>query len=172
MFYYRHWLLGPWFKDIEASINAVLYRLETYFKKMAILQPGVKITVVILLGNPDTKRKSTEKNASNGHHLTGSNPMIDPNQDFAEHASIEMYSRLVGLLRKHYPERLKGALIVPGKGNFSKPNIRDFLTAHQVNTPRIILLNLIELKEYINEDQLVTFAGGKAAVKQDAFNIL
>lgn len=165
IFYYRHWLPGPWTNDINASILAVLYRLETYFRKMAVLKPGIKITLIVLMDKDKNVPNSTFNSAS-------SDPMINPNQKYNEHSSIQMFSRLIDIVRKHYPERLKVALIVPGTGKWSKSKIREYIAGQGVATPRVIVLNnAVELKKYVKDNQLVTFAGGKAPVTPEAFSI-
>lgn len=166
IFYYRHWLPGPWTSDINASILAVLYRLETFFQKMSVLKPGIKVTLIVLMDKGDKDQNSTLKTAS-------SDPMMNPNQDYKEHSSMQMFTRLINIVQKHYPERLKAALIVSGTGKWSKSKIREYIVGQGIATPRVILLNnLVELKEYVKDNQLVTFAGGKAPVTPDAFSIL
>jgi hypothetical protein len=50
--------------------------------------------------------------------------------------------------------------------------MREYISMQQIATPRVIILNkLNELKQYVSDDQLVTFAGGKANVTPDAYSI-
>lgn len=184
VFYFRHMLLGPWLNDVDAAVFAVLHRLESYFQKMTLLKPGVKITAIILMGIGCEKQHLASKPTKDQHHstagdgnvsirtlLAGCDPMIDPNQEYTSHGSIEMFSRLVGVLTRHYPERLQRALVIPG-GSWSKAKIRECILAQHILTPRVIILNsLQEVKNFVHDDELVTFAGGKAAVSCDAFTI-
>ena len=184
VFYFRHMLLGPWLNDVDAAVFAVLHRLESYFQKMTLLKPGVKITAIILMGIGCEKQHLASKPTKDQHHstagdgnvsirtlLAGCDPMIDPNQEYTSHGSIEMFSRLVGVLTRHYPERLQRALVIPG-GSWSKAKIRECILAQHILTPRVIILNsLQEVKNFVHDDELVTFAGGNAAVSCDAFTI-
>lgn len=170
IFYFRHFLRGPYTGSAEGSILAVLHRLEAYFQRMSMVNPGVKVTAIILMGGSGTIEQDaiSPKQKSVDH-----DPMIDPNQDYTAHGSMESFIRLISILRQHYPERLAKALIVPGpSGKWSKSRVREYITTHQLFTPRVKLLNnLFELRKYVNTDQLVTFAGGTASVTPDAFTI-
>jgi hypothetical protein len=180
IFYFRNMLHGPWRGDVDASIFAILYRLETFFQRMTIVRPSVKVTAVILMGaascvvkNESNKQPESTDGKVNNHVLIDSDPMMNPNEEVIEHSSVEMITRIIGVLRRHYPERLSKALIVPStSGKWSKPKMREYISMQQIATPRVIILNkLNELKQYVSDDQLVTFAGGKANVTPDAYSI-
>jgi hypothetical protein len=168
IFYFRHFLVGPDRGDSEASILAVLYRLETYFRSMALLKPGVKVTAIILMGDNGIG-KQHEGNVSDY------NPMIDSNLGCSAHGSIEMFTRLIDVLRTHYPERLSKALIIPAQsssGKWTKSKIREYLTVQHIDNPKVKLLNnSMSLTRYVKDSQLVTFAGGKAPVAPAAFSM-
>lgn len=72
VFYFRNYCLGPWRKDPEASIGAVLHRLETSISQLAQTNPFVQYTLIVLAGRPqrrkvDSKRDSIPMNSTSSH---------------------------------------------------------------------------------------------------------
>ena len=57
VFYFRNMCLGPWRGDIDASISAILYRLENGLRVLASGKPDLKILLVVLMGRPCGKPK-------------------------------------------------------------------------------------------------------------------
>jgi hypothetical protein len=58
VFYFRNMCLGPWRKDEDAVISAVLHRLECSLQSF---YPSIKCTIIILLRRPYTDKKSTKE---------------------------------------------------------------------------------------------------------------
>lgn len=56
VFYFRNMCLGPWRRDENAVITAVLHRLERAVSKLSAKDPRVKCTLVVLLGKPFRKK--------------------------------------------------------------------------------------------------------------------
>lgn len=52
VFYFQYMCLGPWRKNENAVVNAVLHRLEASIQRYSEEKPDVQCTVVILLGKP------------------------------------------------------------------------------------------------------------------------
>jgi hypothetical protein len=63
VFYFRNTCLGPWRKDEDAVISAVLHRLEGCLNKLTKDEPNVQCTLIVVMGKPykKTKRKKKEK---------------------------------------------------------------------------------------------------------------
>jgi hypothetical protein len=60
VFYFRNTCLGPWRKDDDALVCAVLHRLENAMNVLAEDNPHVKCTLIVVMGRP-YKRKKTDK---------------------------------------------------------------------------------------------------------------
>lgn len=57
VYYFRNTLLGPWRKDEDAVIAAVLHRLETSMTAFARESPDVRCTLIVLMGKPFRKKR-------------------------------------------------------------------------------------------------------------------
>lgn len=57
VFYFRNRLIGPWRKDEDAVVAAVLHRLESSLKAFAKEDPEVKCTLIVLMGRPFHEKK-------------------------------------------------------------------------------------------------------------------
>lgn len=66
VFYFQNTLLGPWRKDEDAVIAAVLHRLETSLNEFAREDPEVKCTLIISMGKPFRREKKKQKMESDG----------------------------------------------------------------------------------------------------------
>jgi hypothetical protein len=122
VFYFQNTLLGPWRKDEDAVISAVLHRLETSINEFAREDPEVKCTLIISMGKPFRREKKKQKVESDGS-ATGEasvdlptreeeggveNSVIDGETiDYEEDASLESVttSRTVGNPRIHSDEQ-------------------------------------------------------------------
>jgi hypothetical protein len=62
VFYFRNMCVGPWRKDSDAVIQAVLHRLETRLQVLKRKKADVKITLVVLLGRSLVVKKKKKKN--------------------------------------------------------------------------------------------------------------
>jgi len=63
VFYFQTMCLGPWRKNEEAVIRAVLHRLETSIQHYSTKKPDVQCTVVIVLGKPIFRTQTTKNTA-------------------------------------------------------------------------------------------------------------
>ena len=61
VFYFQSVLRGPWRNDVDASLSAILYRLEKCLDRVSLEDPDVKCTVIVLLGKPTSKKKKRKK---------------------------------------------------------------------------------------------------------------
>jgi hypothetical protein len=66
VYYFQNTLLGPWRKDEDAVISAVLHRLETSLNEFAREDPEVKCTLIISMGKPFRGEKKKQKMESDG----------------------------------------------------------------------------------------------------------
>jgi hypothetical protein len=77
VYYFQNTLIGPWRKDEDAVIAAVLYRLaavlhrlETSLNEFAREDPEVKCTLIVSMGKPFRRDKKKQK-VENGSSTTG-----------------------------------------------------------------------------------------------------
>jgi hypothetical protein len=61
VFYFQNTCMGPWRQDVDASVSALLHRLESSIVRLSQDNPDVKFTVIILMGKPLRKVKKTKK---------------------------------------------------------------------------------------------------------------
>jgi len=219
VFYFRNMCLGPWRKDVDATVLAVLHRLETSMKSIALKNPAAKCTVVVIMGKPVLGRSSDDgiddgdaddgddtdddegdgdENAESGRSdkkeeeekggdetgdnekkemernpfIIGSDPRIDPSEEYFVHTNSALIHRLVRLLSSHYPERLAKALIVPSGGwekTMGGLSIRGYVSSPRTRSRIVMLKSANDLKEHINENSLLSFAGGKAKLPPECF---
>lgn len=139
---------------------AVLHRLETYLVKVADKQPSVQITLIALMGksgNPPVPLS------------VGCDPRIDSYEECCAHSNYAFLQILNEMIPQHYPGRLAKVLVVnTGKGR-SKAWLGGQSPSHFAQTRVTVLNSAEDLKKYVHEEELVTFAGGSAEVTSDAF---
>ena len=222
VFYFRNMCLGPWRKDVDATVLAVLHRLERSMKSIAQKNPATKCTVVVITGKPvlgrstddgiddgdadgagdggdtgddeddadenaesgrsDKKEEEEKGDDENGNNekkemernpfIIGSDPRIDPSEEYFVHTNSALIHRLVRLLLSHYPERLAKALIVPSGGwekTMGGLSIRGYVSSPRTRSRIIVLNSANDLKEHISENSLLSFAGGKAKLPSECF---
>ena len=225
VFYFRNMCVGPWRKDPDAVINAVLHRFETSLNELAKEKPNVKVTLVVLLGKPliaekkpekkrkklkkkpegkkvedsldndgekmdddnddeveeeEEKKEEKEENKPNfwNPFKMGVNPRLQPGIAYHVHTNQALVKKLVELVSEHYPERLYKAIFVPGTGRGYgywgtavgvQIGIRNNIPSPRTRTKCFILHRIVEVKDFIPEDELVTIAGGFNPVREDAF---
>ena len=196
VFYFRNMCLGPWRKDVDASLLAILHRVETSLKTLSGSNPSVKCTVVILMGKPvledpskqegdvadyvvsndekkaDGNSKSVpEEKVKRGPYILGSDPRIDAKEMYSVHVNATLIHRIVRTLCAHYPERLAKCLIVPS-GGFEKTigslTIRTYVPSLRTRSRITILESASDLKDYISDENLLSFVGGKAALPRES----
>jgi CRAL/TRIO domain len=61
VFYFRNYCLGPWRKDPDALIAAVLHRLESSISQLARTNPFVQCTLIVLAGRPHRSKGKSKK---------------------------------------------------------------------------------------------------------------
>lgn len=61
VFYFRNTCLGPWRKDDDAVIAAVLHRLESSLNELTKGNPGVQCTLIVVMGKPYMSKNKTQK---------------------------------------------------------------------------------------------------------------
>ncbi|CAB9514737.1 expressed unknown protein [Seminavis robusta] len=70
VFYYRNMGLGPWRKDADASVAAVLHRLEEAVQEFSAIKEDFKCTLIVLMGKPFQKfleQKIAEHDSDSEH---------------------------------------------------------------------------------------------------------
>lgn len=77
VFYFRNMCLGPWRKDEDALIAAVLYRLESTLKRFVQNNPLVQCTLIVVGGKPcsrhiDPEVTDTSKSNNDGQSTVAS----------------------------------------------------------------------------------------------------
>ena len=143
VFYFRNACLGQWRRNEEATIAAVLHRLETTLTELKQEEPRVRCTLIVMMGRPRLLSEGgADEDAGDadpvlqesGSRLTSSedfstetvlypehsaenNPRVHPEEKWHTHSSKRMILRLIELVMTHYPERLSKALVVVGHGN-------------------------------------------------------
>ena len=220
VFYFRNMCLGPWRKDVDATLLATLHRVETSMETLSASNPSVKCTIVILMGKPvlgdstnlrqggeaheeeadiatsatskvrddssttngngdekkdddnvDGNSRSEEKTTQNPYIL-GSDPRIDPSEKYTVHTNATLIQRIVHTLSTHYPERLAKCLIVPSNG-FEKTigglTIRTYVPSLRTRSRITILESASDLRDYISDENLLSFVGGKAVLPPESF---
>lgn len=150
VFYFRNMLLGPWRQDENATIAAVLHRLEKSLNELSVRGQNVKCTLIVVVGRPcasiqqrshgeesgdvDKEEDSGSSTAppreivSNCTNIDSSNnPRLHSDERWRTHSSRRLIARLLDLVSIHYPERLGKALVILGYGN--SPYVRTTLRA-------------------------------------------
>lgn len=61
VFYFRNTCLGPWRKDDDAVIAAVLHRLESSLDQLSKGNPHVQCTLIVVAGRPYRRKNKTKK---------------------------------------------------------------------------------------------------------------
>jgi hypothetical protein len=193
VFYFRNICLGPWRKNEDATIAAVLHRLEASLNFFARNNPRVQCTVVIVAGirrkrhsdgndvaGEDLDTKDDDASTVNGvnNDLADYNPRVHHNAEkWYTHSNRRVLLRLIDIVMKHYPERLSKALVVVGHDR--KAMIKTVLSGTlaasvAIKSPRTrdkihFLRKFRDLQEFIDKDNLVKLVGGNASVRPQAF---
>ena len=142
IFYFRTSCLGPWRKNEEATIAAVLHRLETSLDKLETSSASpLRCTLIVMMGHPrevtpakdetesrdsvapsdrereDDSERSRRASSMVAGFRTENNPRVHSEENWYHHTSRKLILRLIDILLAHYPERLGKALVVSGHGN-------------------------------------------------------
>jgi hypothetical protein len=141
----RNLCLGPWREDVDASIAAMIYRLDKSLSEVSAETPDSRITIVILMGRPvepgnfydnseeyiDGEYEESEEEDSVDERVEGDeetetldddvpltevNPRISSSETWQVHTNKALLRRFFELFSTHYPGRLGAVLVVAGKG--------------------------------------------------------
>jgi hypothetical protein len=200
VFYFRNMLLGPWRKDENATMSAVLYRLEKSMTELRRDDAEFRCTLVVTMGKPRTPKKLesgrvkreerdlSEENASDfdgsGVHrqsdqnVSLNNPRIEEDEAWHVHTSKRMVYHLISLVMSNYPERLHRALVVIGHGNKSYTRtavgaglkLSKYVASARTRDKVKFLIRYSDLREFISPHELVTMVGGTAPVAGQAYD--
>lgn len=125
-------------------------------------KPRTKVTVIILLCVENLSDDLDTNNTSN-----------KKKEQYHVHSNLQLVHRLTRILSRHYPERLSRALFVTSGGwarTLVSSRIKSYVES-PITRSRIHVLNsLDDLKKYVNQSELVSFAGGKADVCPSAYH--
>jgi hypothetical protein len=213
--YFRRLCMGPWREDVDASILAILFRLERAVASFSATNPKVQFTFVFLEGKPflsgdeprkrgvfkalslgsgsirsggEVSRISRNENddvASDVSSVTsagmsrdviqkpplwhGTNPRVDPTEVLNQHTNHDMDMRLAKILYRHYPEYIS-RLLVMDPSDKPQNSIRCLLKEDANLLPRVKFLKRFDrLKDFIGEDELLSFAGGNSLISISHF---
>jgi hypothetical protein len=61
VFYFRNTCLGPWRKDDDAVVAAVLHRLEASLTELSKENPDVQCTLIVIMGRPYRRKNKMKK---------------------------------------------------------------------------------------------------------------
>jgi hypothetical protein len=201
VFYFRNICLGPWREDLDASLAAVISRLDESLQG----NPFAEVTLIVLMGRPVDPEDSNEiseeysnKESEEGDFLeeesdsigdeclsnrssseTINNPRISGIETWQLHTSKMLIQRLTKLLFTHYPGRLKRVLVVAGKGKnyyYSNGLKRRSVVKKMLRSRKIIgKVNFVEsfqeLTRYVERDQLISIVGGMAPIEPRVFEV-
>eukprot|EP00549_Striatella_unipunctata_P025827 CAMPEP_0118698500 /NCGR_PEP_ID=MMETSP0800-20121206/15244_1 /TAXON_ID=210618 ORGANISM="Striatella unipunctata, Strain CCMP2910" /NCGR_SAMPLE_ID=MMETSP0800 /ASSEMBLY_ACC=CAM_ASM_000638 /LENGTH=180 /DNA_ID=CAMNT_0006598345 /DNA_START=315 /DNA_END=857 /DNA_ORIENTATION=- len=172
---------GPWRRDVDATVFAVLHRLETAMTELSKENPDVRCTVIVLMGKPvceennkdsenreDTTPEKEKEELLNPFRVNLFEHLIGQNdEDYYVHSNLVLAHRLIDLSTRHYPERLARALIVPGNG-FTKTlttfGLRAYIAQSRTRARITILKEARELQHFVRKNVLIDIAGGKASM--------
>jgi hypothetical protein len=193
VFYFRNICLGPWRKNEDATIAAVLHRLEASLNWFAKDNPRIQCTLVIMAGirrkrhstrsdiaGEDLSMRNDDESTVNGENndLADYNPRVHQSAEkWYTHSNRRVLLRLIDIVMNHYPERLSKALVVVGHDRKAmiKTVISGTLAASvAIKSPRTrdkihFLRKFRDLQEFIDKDNLVKLVGGNVCVKPQAF---
>ena len=115
----------------------------------------------------------SEGKTNRNPYIRGSDPRIDESEKYAIHTNTTLIQRIVQTLSTHYPERLAKCLIVPSNG-FEKTigglTIRTYVPSLRTRSRITILESASDLKDYISDENLLSFVGGKAILPPESFD--
>lgn len=138
--------LGPWRKDVNASLLAILHRFEKSLAALNVQNAATRCTVVVIMEKPQLRstvaksgrrecdpenecqsspgigsetvtETATVTTMEHREQCRGQDPRLDLEEEYHDHSNTELEKRLVAILSRHYPERLGKALIVPKSRN-------------------------------------------------------
>jgi Divergent CRAL/TRIO domain len=203
VFYFRNMGRGPSRNDVDASVAAVLHRLEA-FHAASSKDKDCKCTLIVIMGRPykelfkpvgadgvsseveedgeDDMGASMAAFSAREHNVASvdreANPRVNPDESWQLHTSTKLIKQLVELVSAHYPERLHQALVVvkPSQTTlwsniFGKYTLNNFVSSPETRSKVKFLNSFRELQKYVSKDELVTIAGGDAAIDPGVFGL-
>ena len=169
IFYFRNMCLGPWRKDINASIMAAVYRFERATENLSKMNPAFKCTVIIFMGKPlqgfnvgEDDSCSTRKNKD------------DRESEYFVHTNFKLTQQMIETFSRHYPGRLGKVLVVPNGGwekMIGTHGLRRYIQSPVTREKVKILDGPEDLKFFVSADQLVIPMGGNAPIQLGALQI-
>lgn len=151
VFYFSTMCRGPWRRNVEATIAAVLHRFDFAMTKLCADNPSTRCTLVILMsrwkGAPAPKVESEDGKAEEVGNGTDevrqnesgdvepgdstwkssrqfvSNPRIATEETWQLHSTNELVEELISLLILHYPDRIAKIFLGKGPKAFYKTNV-------------------------------------------------
>ena len=178
VFYFRNYCSGLWRRDTNASILAVLYRLESAFTKLSKVNPAFKCTLVVLMSKPSESRIDPTFNVT---EITDENRMEESSaedtiskkgKELCVHSNFQFVQRLLEIVSQNYPERLNRALEIPAGGwekILGTHGLFRFVNASNTRNKITILDDEKKLEDFIAREQLIDLAGGLAQMMH--FNV-
>lgn len=164
---------GLWRKDVDASILATIYRLESACQRlMKSANPNFQFTLIILMGRPfhnipenqitDSALQTKNRNVR-GLKSEKSN---DPMTSFHIHTNLKLIHQLMEVVRKNYPERLAKVLIAgAGWEKLLLNLVPESRTRHKIH----LLQGVEDLLQFVAKDELSDLAGGNLPVDSKHF---
>lgn len=71
VFYFQNMCLGPWRKDEDALIAAVLHRLESTLNQITLKNPLAQCTLIVLCGKPHSRHSNRDVDETNKGNTDG-----------------------------------------------------------------------------------------------------
>ena len=81
VYYFRNLCRGPWRGNEEATILAVLYRLDKSLNELSMTNPNMKATLIVLMGHSKRRAKKKKRGNTKKGGDSGENKSKDSNTD-------------------------------------------------------------------------------------------
>jgi hypothetical protein len=91
VYYFRNLCRGPWRGDEEATILAILYRLDKSLNELSMTNPNMKATLIVLMGHSKrrAKKKGSIKEGGDSGESNSKNSNTDDDKADAEGINIK-----------------------------------------------------------------------------------
>lgn len=171
VFYFRNLCRGPWREDIDATVAAMIYRLDNSLSEASVENRDTKMTLIILMGRPvepgefddgssgedddgGVDEDSPDEAADDAEEtdtlredapISGGNPRVSPSETWHIHTNKQLLRRFFEILSSHYPGRLGAVLVVTGKGRnyYYSTNIRRKAVMRKLIPSKVIRRKII-----------------------------
>ena len=163
---------GLWRKDVDATVLATLYRLESACQSLILSNPNFKFTLIILMGKPfninqgngnQTLSNEQSNDPNERANETKTESKIDPTSSFHPHGNFKLAQQLIGIVRKNYPERLAKSLIIPNSGwqkLLGTHGLERYVSSLRTAKKIFILNKMEDLLGYVDREELSILVGG------------